>query len=54
MSKSILGVAIVVVFCITWWLVAGEAWKTSLKAEQAAKQVQQTFQQEQQAYKQAE
>ena len=26
MKKTILGVAMVVVFCITWWLVAGEAW----------------------------
>ena len=27
MKKTVLGVAMVVVFCITWWLVAGEAWR---------------------------
>ncbi len=26
MKKIVLGVAMVVVFCITWWLVAGEEW----------------------------
>ena len=35
MKKTILGVAMVVVFCITWWLVAGGAWLASNQAEQA-------------------
>ena len=26
MNKTVLGVAMVVVFCITFWIVAGEAW----------------------------
>ena len=26
MNKKVLGVAMVLVFCITWWIVAGEAW----------------------------
>ena len=26
MKKTVLGVVMVVVFCITWWLVAGDAW----------------------------
>ena len=27
MMKTVLVVALVVVFCVTWWLVAGEAWQ---------------------------
>ena len=44
MNKTILGVAMVVVFCITWWLVAGEAWQVRdawqavWQAEQVGKQ----------------
>ncbi len=26
MNRKVLGVALVVMFCVTWWLVAGEAW----------------------------
>ena len=29
MKKTVLGVALVVVFCIAWVLVAGEAWQAS-------------------------
>ena len=49
MKKTTLGVAIVVVFCITFWMVAGEAWQASQKAEQAIKQAEQALQ----AYEQA-
>ena len=44
MNKTVLGVAMVVVFCITWWLVAGEAWQVRdawqavWQAEQVGKQ----------------
>ena len=26
MNRKVLGVVMVVVFCITWWIVAGEEW----------------------------
>ena len=35
MKKIVLGVAMVVVFCITFWMVAGEAWQAAKQAEQA-------------------
>jgi len=61
MQKSLLGVAMVVVFCITWWIVAGEALqiaqhaeKTAQQAEQAANQAKQAIQPAEQAYEQAE
>ena len=38
MKKTVLGVAMVVVFCITWWLVAGEAWQAVKPAKQALDQ----------------
>jgi len=34
MNKTKLGVVMVVVFCITWWLVAGEAWRAANRIEQ--------------------
>ena len=49
MNKTILGVAMVVAFCITWWLVAGEAWRATQKVVQAKQQAEQA----QQAYEQA-
>ena len=49
MKKTILGVAMVVVFCITWWLVAGEAMQVAQQAAQAVKQAQQAALQAQQA-----
>ena len=36
MKKTILGVALVVVFCATWWHVAGEAWQARQQARQQA------------------
>ena len=39
-KKTILGVAMVVVFCITWWLVAGEAMQAVEQAEQAKHAIQ--------------
>ena len=60
MNKKVLGVAMVVVFCITWWIVAGEAWQAmersqhSLnKAEQASKQATQDYLVHAQVYEQA-
>ena len=53
MNKTILGVAMVVVFCITWWLVAGEAMQASQQAEQAYQQAEQTAKQAKQAHEQA-
>ena len=53
MNKTVLGVAMVVVFCITWWLVAGEAMQVAQQAEQAALQAMQVAQQAEQAFKQA-
>ena len=41
MNRNVLGVAMVVVFCITWWLVAGEAWQAVEPAKQAYQQAQQ-------------
>ena len=38
MNKTIRGVAMVVVFCITWWIVAGEAMQAVEPAKQAYKQ----------------
>jgi hypothetical protein len=38
MNRRILGLALVTVFCITWWIVAGEACKKSIQAEQEYKQ----------------
>ncbi len=52
MNKTILGVAMVVVFCITFWLVAGGAWQASKQALQASKQALQAQQQAWQAYQQ--
>ena len=34
MNKTVLGVAMVVVFCITWWLVAGEAKQERVQADE--------------------
>ena len=39
MNTKNLGVAMVVVFCITWWLVAGEACQTSIQIGQASQQI---------------
>ena len=36
MKKTILGVALVVVFCAKWWHVAGEAWQARQQARQQA------------------
>ena len=36
MKKTVLGVAMVVVFCATWWHVAGEAWQARQQARQQA------------------
>ena len=44
----------VVVFCITWWLVAGEAMQAVEPAKQAHEQAKQTAQQAEQAVTQAE
>ena len=54
MNKTVLGVVMVVVFCITWWLVAGEAMQVAQQAAQAVKQAQQAYQQASQAAQQAE
>ena len=50
MNKTVLGVAMVVVFCITFWMVAGEAWQASQKAEQAYEPAQQAEQARKEAY----
>ena len=39
----------VVAFCITWWLVAGEAWQVAQQSEQTSKEWQRTAQQAEQA-----
>ena len=54
MNKTILGVAMVVVFCITWWIVAGEAWQAAQQAEQAEQKYKQVYNEYEQALKQAE
>ena len=54
MNKTVLGVAMVVVFCITWWIVAGEAMQASQQAEQAYQQAEKAYQQAKQAVTQAE
>ena len=38
MKKTLLSVALVVVFCITWWVVAGEALQARTRSQQAFKQ----------------
>jgi len=53
MNKTALGVAMVVVFCITWWIVAGEAMQVAQQAEQASQQARQASQQAAQAFTQA-
>ena len=45
MNKKVLGVAMVVVFCITWWSVAGEAWEARWQAKQKFEQTKQQFEQ---------
>ena len=52
MNKTILGVAMVVVFCITWWLVAGEAMQAVEPAKQAYEQALQANLQALKAYEQ--
>ena len=54
MNKTVLGVAMVVVFCITWWLVAGEALQIAQQAEQARQQAQQAYEPAKQPFEQAE
>ena len=54
MKKTVLGVAMVVVFCITFWIVAGEAMQAVEPAKQAAQQAKQAAQQAKQAAQQAE
>ena len=54
MNKTVLGVAMVVVFCITFWIVAGEAMQAVEPAKQAAQQAKQAAQQAKQAAQQAE
>ena len=54
MNKTVLGVVMVVVFCITWWLVAGEAKQAAQKAEQAYKQAEKALQQAREAREQLE
>ena len=53
MNKTVLGVAMVVVFCITWWIVAGEAMQASQQAEQAYEQALQAETQPKETYEQA-
>ena len=60
MNRKVLGVAMVVVFCITFWIATGEVWRNYQKkkqkaqqAEQAYKQAEQASQPVQQAYHQA-
>ena len=60
MNKKVLGVAMVLVFCITWWIVAGEAWQAMERsrhslnqAEQASKQTTQDCLVHAQVYEQA-
>ena len=50
MKKTVLGVAMVVVFCFAWWIVAGEAMQIAQQASQAFKQASQAFKQAVQAY----
>ena len=55
MKKTILGVRnAMVVFCFTWWLVAGEAWQAAQRAEQAVKQAEQEAQRAEQIAKQVD
>ena len=49
MNKTILGVAMVVVFCITWWLVAGEAMQIAKQELTAAQQARRAVWQAKQA-----
>ena len=53
MKKTVLGVAMVVVFCITWWLVAGEAMQVAQQAKQAYQQTGQAHLQTMEAFKKA-
>ena len=53
MKKTPLGVARVVVFCITWWLVAGEAMQVAQQAKQAYQQTGQAHLQTMEAFKKA-
>ena len=53
MKKTVLGVAMVVVFCITWWLVAGEAMQAVEPAKQAYEQALQARQKARQYYEPA-
>ena len=53
MNKTVLGVAMVVVFCITWWIVAGEAWQAVEPAKQANEQAWQAETQPKETYEQA-
>ena len=43
-----------VAFCITWWVVTGEAWQARTQAYQASEQAEQASEQAEQAYEQAE
>ena len=51
MKKKVLGVAMVVVFCLTFWIVAGEALRASLQTWQVARQAWQASDQADQAYR---
>ena len=53
MKKTVLGVVMVVVFCITWWLVASEAWQAIPQAEQARQQAELKYKSEMQKTEQA-
>ena len=53
MNKTVLGVAMVVVFCITWGVVAGEARQALRQAEQAVEPSQRALEQSRQSFEQS-
>ena len=53
MKKIILGVVMVVVFCIAWWLVVSEAKKAIPQVEKTLEQAKQAVEQAKQAVEQA-
>ena len=54
MKKTIHLGLMAVAFCITWWVVTGEAWQARTQAYQASEQAEQAYEQAEQASRQAE
>ena len=54
MNKDILVGLIVIAFCITWWVIAGEAWQASTQADRARRRAKRAYEETMHEHERAE